>query len=82
VSVNLVAAPFGNPLPKAASISLALNSVFTSGLVLTKSNEKAHASHRNGFGPAISGAAPSQKKSHSPVPVMASSKVQVSEFES
>lgn len=81
MNVNRAAASFGNLLPKTASISLALNSVFTSGLVLTKNNGMAQASHQNGFGPAISGAAPSQKKIHSPVPVMASSKVQVSKFE-
>lgn len=80
--MNLAAAPFGNPLPAAASISLALNSVFTSGLVLTKNNVMTQASHQSGVGPAVVGAAPSQKKSHSPVPVMASSKVQVSEIES
>ncbi|KAG0626041.1 hypothetical protein M758_2G098100 [Ceratodon purpureus] len=75
--VDVAGSSFGNPLANAASISLALNSVFTSGLILTKNNEMAHASHRSRFGQAISGAAPPQKKSHSPVPVMASSKVQV-----
>nr|XP_024385637.1 blue-light photoreceptor PHR2-like isoform X3 [Physcomitrium patens] len=72
-----VAASFGNPLPSAASLSLALNSVLTSSLILSKNNVVPQASQRGGVGPAISGAVPSQKKSHSPVPVMASSKVQV-----
>ncbi|KAG0571171.1 hypothetical protein M758_6G207700 [Ceratodon purpureus] len=72
-----MAAPFSKPLSSAASISLALNSVLTSSIVLTKSNVTPQGSHRGGDGPVISGAIPSQKKSHSPVPVMGSSKVQV-----
>lgn len=65
---------FGNPLHSTASISLALGSVLSSSLVLTQNNVMPQASHRTVQGPAV----PSQKKSHSPMPVMASSKVQVS----
>lgn len=79
--MNIASASSGNPLPSAASISLALNSVFASGVVLTKNNVMTQASHRSVVGPAISRPAPSQKKSKSPVPVVASSKVQVSGIE-
>lgn len=48
------AASFGNPLPSAASISLALKSVLTSSLVLTKNTRMSQALHRSGASLAVS----------------------------